>query len=468
MKKTKKRIVQHSPKAIDTHTVIANMDAPLLSESLKPAIEESLAECGKDHCRKGTILTPMAVVLVVLGLAIRRDLSYPAVLDWLVSKVRWLTCYLPKKLISDGALSHARNRIGVDVFRRLFQKMVTRPDALPKDFHGLTSTAFDGVTVTMPDTEDNKKQFGIPSGKRGPGGYPQLRMLSLLIVPIRQIADIAYGPYKGKGTGEASLLKTLIERLAYSDLLHMVDAGLYSFNLLLSLKKMKNNQHLLAKLSAKVKPKRLPGKRLWDGSYLATVGKGDVTITVRIIEYQIPGFRSARLLTTLLDPTITARELVIHYHRRWDIEIAFDEIKTHQCATLRGQMPTILRSKTPDLVEQELYAVVVVYNLVRDLIYQAVGKHHTEVPQISFLESLQCSIDAIPYLVFVKGRQAAKTVQYLLSLIAECLIDRPCRNRINPRVVKVKMSKFGRKRDIHTSSHRDLENELEIIWREEV
>ena len=74
---------------------------------------------------------------------------------------------------------------------------------------------------------------------------------------------------------------------------------------------------MLAKLSASVKPKRHPGKRLSDGSYLASVGKKRVAITVRIIDYQIPGFRPARLLTTLLDPAISARELVIHYHRRW-------------------------------------------------------------------------------------------------------------------------------------------------------
>ena len=120
-----------------------------------------------------------------------------------------------------------------------------------------------------------------------------------------------------------------------------------------------------------MKPKRYSGNGLSDGSYLATVGKKGVDTTVRIIQYQIPGFRPARLLTTILDPAISARELVIHYHRRWDIEIAYDEIKTHQCATLRGRAPTIFRSKKPELVEQELYAVLIVYNLVRNLIHQA-------------------------------------------------------------------------------------------------
>lgn len=69
---------------------------------------------------------------------------------------------------------------------------------------------------------------------------------------------------------------------------------------------------------------------------------------VRVIEYQIPGFRPCRLVTSILAPDISAKKLVIHYHQRWEVEISFREIKTHQCATLKGQMPTVFRSKTSD------------------------------------------------------------------------------------------------------------------------
>jgi len=460
-----RRIFRRHSKATHRHEIASVVDIPLLSKSLKPVIEEALQECGKARYRKGTVLTPLFVVLAVLGLAIRRDLSYPAVLDWLVSGLRWLTCCLPHKLVAEGTLSHARMRLGEEVFRRIFQKMVVPAEQLPKDFHGLTSVAFDGTNATMPDTEENKQRFGVPKGGRGEGGYPQLRAMALLILPLRQVADIAYDAYKGKGTGERSLMNKIIERIPYDHLLHLVDAGLYSFNFLLLLQE-KNGHHLLAKLSASVKPKRCSGHGLPDGSYLATVGKKGVVITVRIIQYQIPGFRPARLLTTLLDPAISAWELVIHYHRRWDIEIAYDEIKTHQCATLRGRAPTIFRSKKPELVAQELYAVVIVYNLVRELIHQAVAGQHEKARQISFLEALQCIIEAIPHMNIASAAQADIQLHYLRSLIAECVIDRPQRNRINPRVVKVKMSKFKRKRKIDKSSYRDLERELQILMPE--
>ena len=200
-----------------------------------------------------------------------------------------------------------------------------------------------------------------------------------------------------------------------------------------------------------------------DGSYFGIIKKDGIEITVRVIEYQIRGFRPARLITTILDPMISARELVIHYHQRWDIEIAFDEIKTHQCATLRGHAPTVLRSKRPNLVTQDLYAVMIVYNLVRQLIYKSVGGNLQEIPRISFLETLQCIIDAIPNMIGVTKQEAQKKLTYLLSLISECEIDRPRRNRLNPRVVKVKMSKFARKRETDTSDYRDFEKDLEII-----
>jgi len=215
-----------------------------------------------------------------------------------------------------------------------------------------------------------------------------------------------------------------------------------------------------------VKPKRCSDQPLSDGSYLAAVRKKGVDITVRVIDYQIPGFRPARLLTTLLDPTISARELVIHYHRRWDIELAYDEIKTHQCATLRGQSPTIFRSKKPELVAQELYAVLIVYNLVRNLIHKAVSEQPQQVRRISFLDSLQCLIDAVPHMSIADETQAETQYQYLRTLIAECVIDRPQRHRINPRVVKVKMSKFKRKRETHKASRRDLESELQVLMQE--
>jgi len=182
-----------------------------------------------------------------------------------------------------------------------------------------------------------------------------------------------------------------------------------------------------------------------------------------VIEYQIPGFLSRRLVTSILDPNISAKELIIHYHRRWEVEISFCEIKTHQCATLTGQMPTIFRSKTSELVEQELYAMLIGYNLLRDLISQSAALYHKIPLLLSFLESLQLFIDIVQFISYFSLKLRQIQHQYLLSLIAESEIDRPRRKRVNPRVVKIKMSKFKRKNSSHKSEIRDLEKDLEIL-----
>ncbi len=451
--------------------------APFVQQ-LQPIIEKSLIECGKSGSRKGTFFTPVRTVFVVLAMVMRRDLGYSALLNWLVSGLRWLSCELPAKLAADGTLSHARQRLGVEVFGRIFGQTVALHSALPADFHGLTSVAFDGTTATMPDTPSNQEQFGRPNSGRGQGGFPQVRIMALLILPLRLIGELAYGPYQGKGSGERSLMMPILDCIPYQNLLFLLDAGLYSFD---TLQRIHPHNALLAKLSGSVKPKPIPGKRLPDGSYLAIVSKKREDperstdkrkcwiieqITVRVIVYQIPGFRAARLITTLLDPSISAKELVIHYHQRWDIELAFAEIKTHQCAALRGQAPTVFRSKTAELVEQELYAMFIVYNLIRDLIHQAAATQNKAPRLISFLEALQCLIDAIPQMNIADPRQLATQFRYLLDLIADSDIDRPKRPRTNPRVIKIKMSKFERKKPIHKSQHCDLESALSILTQE--
>jgi hypothetical protein len=268
----------------------------------------------------------------------------------------------------------------------------------------------------------------------------------------------------------------ILTKINRKNFLFLLDAGLYSFLTIwtISLK----DCDFLMKVGQNLKLSVISKGRLDDGSYLAEI-KGKIldiknsneqqkkwqkeTLIVRVIEYQIPGFRPCRLITSILDPEISARELVIHYHRRWDIEISFDEIKTHQCATLKGQMPTIFRSKKSELVEQELYGMLMAYNLLRELMYQAANKYEKDPLILSFLESLQLVIDAVRFISYAQIELKVIQSEYLLKLISDSEIDRPQRNRINPRVVKIKMSKFQRKNSTHKSEIRDLKQDIEIL-----
>lgn len=126
-------------------------------------------------------------------------------------------------------------------------------------------------------------------------------------------------------------------------------------------------------------------------------------------------------------------------------------------------MPTIFRSKKPELVEQELYGMLIAYNLLRDLMYQAANKYDKNPLLLSFIESLQLVIDAIRFVTYCSLKLREVQSEYLLFLISESEIDRPRRNRVNPRVIKIKMSKFNRKNSTHKSEIRDLKKDLEIL-----
>jgi hypothetical protein len=283
---------------------------------------------------------------------------------------------------------------------------------------------------------------------------------------------------------EMTLMTNLLTKLSQKNLLFLLDAGLYSFATILTIRAKECD--FLMKVSSHVKlpvisDSRVPDgymPRYPDGSYLSEINSkilnveesteqhkkwNKKSIIVRVIEYQIPGFLPCRLVTSILDPKINAKELIIHYHRRWEVETSFFEIKTRQCATLKGQMPTIFRSKTSELVEQELYAMLIAYNLLRDLIYESAIQYNQNPLLISFLETLQLFIDVVRFTNHLSLRFQETQYQYLLSLISQSEIDRPRRKRINPRVVKIKMSKFKRKNSSHKSEIRDLKKDLEIL-----
>ena len=172
-------------------------------------------------------------------------------------------------------------------------------------------------------------------------------------------------------------------------------------------------------------------------------------------------------MTTLLDAAIPATEIARHSHRRWDIEIAYDELKTHQCATLRGQSPTTFRSKCGELVEQELDAMVIMYTTIRLMMVQAAQTSGTAPRDLSFLDTLHLVLEAAPFVTLHDEARQVIVFEYLLEVIATAMIVRSPQKRVAPRVVKVAHSKFPRKRDTDRVEIRDGDNTVEILtWRE--
>ena len=204
-----------------------------------------------------------------------------------------------------------------------------------------------------------------------------------------------------------------------------------------------------------------PVQRLSDDSYLAKIypssyarKKDREGILVRVIEYTLDDPQRTgngekhRLMTNLLDAEqFPALELVAGYHERWEVEMVFDEQKTHQDPR-RAEKPANLRSETPDGVRQEMYAVSLGHFVVRALMCEAARPVKLDVDRLSFigcLRILQCRLPECD------SRTSASFQAWYRALLWELRHEQipPRRNRINPRVIKRKMSKWNKKRPEH-------------------
>lgn len=222
----------------------------------------------------------------------------------------------------------------------------------------------------------------------------------------------------------------------------------------------------LCRVSAKWKIKKI--ESLGKGQYLGMIAAEillpvdeqtprrrhrTVLLTIRVLEYRIGNNERVRLVTNLLEEKeFPAQELAEYYHVRWEVELAFDEIKNHLATVTHGTLHTTFRSKTPDGVKQEAYALLVAYNLIRDLMLEAGQAKGIDPLTISFTQSLAVIRRAMVRFESASRGHLDRLVKQLIEDLAACRIDRPRRPRTYPRVVKRKMSNFKLKRQ----HHRDL------------
>jgi len=261
-------------------------------------------------------------------------------------------------------------------------------DDHPQAFYaGLRLVAIDGSCFELPDEADNAQAFGYPGSRTSVAGhasYPQARCAVLIECATHAILGASLGSYR---SGEWELVTPLLPRLG-PGMLCMADRGFNGFEHWRQARA--SGADLLWRCGS---TRQLPVQRaLDDGSFLSVIcptGVGraqaaEQAITVRVIEYALPGLADAqpryRLLTTLLDPKrAPAMELAALYHQRWEIEGVFDELKTH----LR-QSKRVLRSKTPELVRQEFFGWVLAHYAVRWLLHQGASRHRIPHAELSF------------------------------------------------------------------------------------
>ena len=353
----------------------------------------------------------------------------------------------------------ARQRLGIAPVRHLFEQIVhplARPETPGVFYRGLRLVGLDGTVYDVPDSDANAAAFSRSSaGPRGDGAFPQVRKLSL--VELGTHAELAF-VVRSCSHGEQSMVGGLLRHLT-AEMLLLWDRGFFSYDL------WKEVTSRDVKILARVKSGLIlqPIRNLADGSYLAKIfrtaydrKKDRDGILVRVIRYTLDDPQRVGhgevhvLITNLFDENFYhAEELIMLYHERWEHELVYDEQKTHQDPR-RPTKPAHLRSETPAGVIQEIYALSLGHFVTRALMLEAATTVGLDPDRLSFLGCFQILKCRLPECNSSTPEGLEQWYQGLLwELQTERTDDKVRRNRINPRVIKRKMSKWKKKRAEH-------------------
>ena len=395
---------------------------------------------GKAPCRR---LPRWFVVWFVIVMALFCRDSYQQVFRWL---------HRFRKGITPGrsTLCEARQSVGVAPLRLLAEQLIelqAKPDTRQAFYGGLRLMGVDSFVVDVPDTPENVRAFGRPGSSRSPAAFPQARVLSLCELGTHVLWKSLIKPHR---RGEHPMARHIL-RFLEENMLLLWDRNFLSYDLVQQVAERR------AQLLARIKSNLIfnPIRRLRDGSFLAKLypsprhrARDEGGIVVRIIEYTFedvgrPGSgQPHRLLTTLLDERQhPAKDLIVLYHERWEQELAYDELKTHQ-----RERP-VLHSQTPAGVVQELYGLLLGHYVIRKLMCDAAELADVAPRELSFvntLKILRCRLAEAP-------RNADGLRRWHHNLLTEVAAEvlEPRRDRVHPRVIKRKMSNWLKKRDKH-------------------
>jgi len=370
------------------------------------SVEAALRATGKESQRQRD-LPAHVVVYYVIALALFHQVSSREVLRCLLEGLRWLRGFdADPKVTGKSGISQARSRLGWEPLRQLYRDLA-HPIATPQTkgawFHQWRVVSIDGSTLDLPDDPANDAEFGRPSASRGESGFPQLRFVSLVESGTHVLFASSLGPYK---TSERALTEEVLPALR-PGMLCLADRGFFGFEFWA--KAHATGADLAWRVTSKLNLPR--EEELEDGSYLTHIfdikdrwrrrSKG---VPVRVVEYTLDRSRDSRLaehsegepsyriITTILDPKAApAKELAALYTERWEIESAFDELKTH----LRGRQ-MLLRSKTPDLVRQEFYGLLLAHFAIRGLMHEAAVGAEVDPDRLSFVHAVRVVKRTLP------------------------------------------------------------------------
>ena len=354
-------------------------------------VDAVIAECGRTEQRRRS-LPARSMAYFAMGMALHSDGSYEDVLALISDGIAWASRQEGAgRLANKAAISHARDRLGPEPMALLFDR-IAQPIASQGTpgcwLAGRRLVAIDGTCLDLADTPANDAHFGRPGVNKGErSAFPQARVVALAECGTHTIFEAVLGPYT---TSENALSVELLGRLQ-PGMVCLADRGFYSHTAWQGA--CATGADLLWRVKDNLKLEAVTD--LADGSFLADVfdsvtdRRREHPMRVRVIEYSIADGRKPsgpyRLITTILDPDqAPATELAAAYAQRWEIETAFDELKTHQ----RGPR-AVLRSKSPELVIQEIWGHLCCHYAIRCLMFDAAEHAGHDPDRVSFVAALR-------------------------------------------------------------------------------
>ena len=367
-------------------------------------VDEVIAAEGRTEQRNRS-LPARVMAYFAIGMAMHSEGSYEDVLSQLADGLAWSSGWSEiYTLPSKSAIFQARQRLGSEPMKALFERVAV-PLGMPATSQraetpgtwlaGRRLVAIDGLCLDVADTVENDAFFGRPGVNKGEqSAFPQARVVALAECGTHAMFAAEVGKYSDS---ESTLADNLLTKLGPCMLL-LADRGFFSFALWR--RASATGADLLWRIqTGATAPQPQHVQDLPDGSWLAHLraakDRRSEPMLVRVIDYTIDDGRANpetyRVFTTLLDPEeVSATELAAAYHQRWEVESTFDELKTHQ----RGPR-LVLRSKSPDLVQQEIWGHLCCHYAIRTLMADAAHHSGHDPDRMSFVAALRISRQSV-------------------------------------------------------------------------
>lgn len=407
-------------------------------------VRDALAKGGTAKVRNRKI-TVEDVMWLVIGISLYRNRP-------MVDVAHHLNLVMPEKRrpgrLSAGAIPQARKSLGVDPVRALFETTAEHWARESGDLYrwrGLMVLGADGSTLRVPDSADNRKEFGLPPASRSTAGYPQVRVAVLMVLRSHQWLAFDFADF---GTGEGTVAWPLIQQVPERSLT-ILDRYYIDHGQLWRLQERGGDRHWMLRARKNLKWRVVEHLGPGDERVEITIDRkrrGEdptlpETFQARAIRYQRKGFRPQVLLTSLVDgKAYPASEVVDLYHERWELELGYDELKTNVL-----EREEAIRSKTPEGVRQELWGMAVAYNLVRREMDLLARELKIPPRRISFVMCLRVIRDFFHWSAITMTPGALpKRMEGLRVDLRRFVLPPRAEDRRYPRHVKIKMSGYAR------------------------